>query len=171
MGHEMLLGLPSLRSGQGCFSFGFPPPSQNINLHPGRGLGSELKNTPLSRPGTPCRMETLRSTPRILPVSLESRELFYFPWAVATNCQNLGGLETAELYSLTVSEAISPKSRRLWAVLCSEALGENPWPPPALGGSRLQAFLGLWLPASSLCFRLHTAFPSSDSCKNTCRGI
>lgn len=43
----------SLRSGRGCCSFGFPPPpSQNINLHPGKGLGSELKNTTLSRPGT-----------------------------------------------------------------------------------------------------------------------
>lgn len=36
----------SLRSGRGCLSFGFPPlSSQSINPQPGRGLGSELKNT------------------------------------------------------------------------------------------------------------------------------
>ena len=131
MGHEMLLGLPSLRSGQGCFSFGFPPPSQNINLHPGRGLGSELKNTPLSRPGTPCRMETLRSTPRILPVSLESRELFYFPWAVAT-------------------EDCKPGQQK-WIPSHLEALGKDPSTSLLLHLFQLPVVTGIpWLVATSL---------------------
>lgn len=89
----------SLRRGRGCLSFGFPPlSSQSINPQPGRGLGSELKNTfwpDLELLAEWFNLENLRagSIPRLFLVILRNRVLYWSPRAATTNCQNLGGLK------------------------------------------------------------------------------
>ena len=85
----------------------------------------------------------------------------YESWGSCNKVPKMGGegLQTTDIYSLTVLEARCLRLRCGQGWLPPKPLGEDPSCLLQLLG--LQGFLGLWPRASSLCLPLHLAFSSS----------
>lgn len=141
-------------------------------MFPGRQNSSQWGTSGLHLPhprlvqvhSATLRTAGLIQTPRITDEETRSRsDLPVVTASVSEGCLDkfpqAARLNTAEMYSLTVVESRSPKSRG-WHCPAPSAGSRGPLFLASSSSRGLQAFLGLCPHHSDLCLCLHVAFPS-----------